>query len=114
MSVYSSQEAELLGSPSSQVLSQEITESQVTHQKLLDFSQQSTSLILPEDQDHTEMEPTEIPLPPQTEQEVRNLSQPSTSSGGWGEEQNLTLQENKLFHRNMVSILEEMEKLLTI
>ncbi|MEW8548707.1 MAG: hypothetical protein AB2693_34835 [Candidatus Thiodiazotropha sp.] len=47
-SISSSQEEELLGSPTAQELEQEIIESQAVHQKLLDYSEQADSLILPE------------------------------------------------------------------
>ena len=110
-SVWSELEIDLLGSPSSLELAKEISETQETHQKLLDFSKQTTTLILPEDQDHSEMDPTEIPLPPQTEQEVNDLLQPSTSSGVcWTREQRLTLQENLVFHQGMILDLENIQK----
>lgn len=50
-SISSSQEEELLGSPTSQELEQEISESQAVHKKLLDYSEQADSLILSEGMD---------------------------------------------------------------
>ncbi|CAC5362454.1 unnamed protein product [Mytilus coruscus] len=50
-SISSSQEEELLGSPTALELEQEISESQAVHQNLLDYSEQADSLILSEDMD---------------------------------------------------------------
>ena len=50
-SISSSQEEELLGSPTALELEQEISESQAVHQNLLDYSEQAVSLILSEDMD---------------------------------------------------------------
>ena len=47
--ISSSQEDELLGSPTAQDLELEISQSQAAHKKLLDYSKQVESLILPED-----------------------------------------------------------------
>jgi len=88
-SISSFQELELLASPSSQELAQEITESQVANQKLLDFSQQPTNLILPElDSDIMES--------------------PSTDKG-WSMEQSVIIEENLNFYKRCFDVVNLMK-----
>ena len=72
-SISSELERDLLGSPTAQELEQEICESQAAHQKLLVFSKQTTTLILPEDMASTseQKQAQDLPLPPPNT--IRNL-----------------------------------------
>ena len=94
----SSQEVELLKSPSSQELAQEITESQVANQKLLDFSQQPTTLILPEDRNMAFQQAQDLPLPPTTPSEL------------WTGEEKIVLRDNRAYYQKMIELVDKAEK----
>ena len=94
-SISSSQEARLLGSPSPQELTQEIRESEIANQKLLDFSQQPKTLILPEDRN-------------MAFQEASTQTEESHSSSGWTQEQLSLLREHIFYHNSFADVLNRM------
>lgn len=99
-SISSEVEGELLGSPSSQELAQEIREANAAHQKLLDYSSQDTPLILPtmDSTPTTSQQAHEIPLPPTTPSEL------------WTAEELATLHENRKYFEEMIKIVNKAEK----
>jgi len=106
MSLFSSQESELLGSPSSLELAQEISEAREANKKLLDFSSQNTNLIIPDTMQESFKQAIELPslftqaqniaLPPPT---------PTEEPDSWTNEQRLIIYEHLRYHEEMTGIM---------
>ena len=93
-----SQEEELIGSPSAEELEQEILESQKANQNLLDYSQQQTTLILPNMDSTSEQQSL-----------LADMQQPSISpvagtSSIWSQEALSALDEHVDYHTKMMAV----------
>lgn len=85
-----SQELQLLGSPSSQELDQEIRENQSAHQNLLDYSRTKDTLILPN-----------------SEIRMTSSSHEEEQSYYWNEEEIKLLDQHALYHAKMIEVIEQ-------
>ena len=107
------------GSVSTQGLLKEIDECTEAHEKLLDYSKQRDTLILPDNTEQQQFvqgvtvphpafqQAANIPLPPSPA-----VQQPSTSFQQvfqWDDESKIVILEHRNYHVNMINFLNEME-----
>eukprot|EP00745_Piridium_sociabile_P000686 TRINITY_DN1041_c0_g1_i17.p1 TRINITY_DN1041_c0_g1~~TRINITY_DN1041_c0_g1_i17.p1 ORF type:complete len:233 (-),score=37.72 TRINITY_DN1041_c0_g1_i17:418-1116(-) len=92
-------------------LEREILESQAAHQKLLDYSQQPTPLILPDmDQASTFQQACNVPLPAPTPEDMDQDSTTPEETEIWTEEEKEILLDNRKYFEEMISVVDQAAK----